>query len=265
MLFVDISEDGYAAVLSENKKPDFHKRLFPFHNNVKRNAGESLVDGIRHGVWRNVWQVISEQPLNFILWRHWYTSVIPNGKVEKASFNLNFFIITRRLQYNNRFKRCRSERSVEGSILSETNLIHGDFESMNCSEESQLTTNTEQSCKYRHGTKAKMARFPRIVSRRAIGFLQRKERFTRQPRAKKRVKYNSLRQESEENLPDIFSEDLIAREGASNWNINRRESRRMATCEQLEKITSTCDGKRTLYDLRKALVVVKRLENYGLL
>ena len=139
---------------------------------------------------------------------------------------------------------------------------------MNCSEESQLITNTERSFKSRHGTKAKMARFPRIVSGvsgRARGFLQRKERFTRQPRAKKRAKYNSLRKESEENLPDIFNEEFIAREGASSCNINRKEKRRMATCEQLEKITSTCDGKRTLYDLRKALVVVKRLENYGLL
>ena len=144
------------------------------------------------------------------------------------------------------------------------NRIHDDFESMNCSGKSQLIPNTEKSCKSRYGTNAKMARFPRILSRRARGFLQRKERFTRQPRAKKRVKYNPLRRESEENLPDIFSEEL-AREGTSSCSINRSKRRRMATCEQLEKITCTCDGKRTLYDLRKALVVVKRLENYGLL
>lgn len=112
-----------------------------------------------------------------------------------------------------------------------------------------------------------MAGFPRIFGRRDRGFLQRKERCSRQAYSKKRVKYDSSRQEQEEYLTDIFnslnSGEEIAREGATNWHHNRNKRRRMATCEQLEKVS--CDGSATLHDLRKALVVAKRLEDYGLL
>ena len=133
---------------------------------------------------------------------------------------------------------------------------------------SQLIPHVERRGKSKHGTKAKMAGFPKILSRRARGFLQGKKRFTTQHLGEKRVERYCLRKKNEENLPDIFhslnNNEELAREGASN-RMNGNKRRRMATCEQLEKITCTCDGKRTLYDLRKALVVVKRLENYGLL
>lgn len=155
-----------------------------------------------------------------------------------------------------------------GAHLSEMNLIHCDFERMSCSEVSHLIPNAERSSESsKHGKKAKVAGFPRIFGRRKIGSLQRKERFTGQPCSKKRVRCNSSRQEKKENLQDMFnslnSSEEIAREGAANLHLNRNKRRRMATCEQLEKVTS--DGKATLHDLRKALVVVKRLENYGLL
>ncbi len=183
-------------------------------------------------------------------------------KLEKKSFNLNFF----HNQTTTPSKEQANEMPV-GAYLSEMNLIHCDFERMSCSEKSHLIPKAERSSKSKHGKKSKVTRFSRIFGRRKRGFLQRKERFTGQPCSKKRVKCNSSRQENEENLQDIFNSlnnsDEIAREAAANWHLNRNKRRRMATCEQLEKVTS--DGKSTLHDLRKTLVVVKRLEIYGLI
>ena len=166
----------------------------------------------------------------------------------------------KRLEYD--FSRQENEEN-----LTDISNSLNDFERMSFSEESQLIPNAERSRKYSYGKKAKMTGFPRIFGQRERGFLQRKERFSRQAWSKKRLKYDFSRQENEKNLTDISNSlnnsEEIAHEEATNWYLNRNKRRRMAMCEQLEKLS--CDGSQTLYDLRKALVVVKRLEDYGLL
>ena len=160
----------------------------------------------------------------------------------------------------------RTNKMPEGVYLAEVKLIHCVFERMSFSEESQLIPNAERSRKSSlYGKKAKMAGFPRIFGQRERGFLQRKERFSRQAWSKKRLKYDFSRQENEENLTDISnslnSSEEIAHEEATNWYLNRNRRRRMAMCEQLEKLW--CDGSETLYDLRKALVVQRRIQGRG--
>lgn len=99
-----------------------------------------------------------------------------------------------------------------------------------------------------------MARFPRIFGRKKRGHLYRKERFARKA----------------ERVQDTFDclndSEKTPHEGLVIWQLSISKRRRMATCEQLEKITKvTSDRNVTLYDLHKALVVVNRLEDYGLL
>lgn len=148
------------------------------------------------------------------------------------------------------------------------NRIHCSFTGTGCSDECQLITTADQNSKPKHDKKAAMARFPRIFGRKKRGLLQPKERFAR--RATKRLLHVSSTQENEENLQGIFdslnSSEKITPEGVAICQLNTNKRRRMATCEQLEKITKvTSDRNITLHDLRRALVVVNRLENYGLL
>lgn len=130
------------------------------------------------------------------------------------------------------------------------NRIHYSWLGMGCSDECHLIATS----KSKHDKKAEMARFPRIFGRKKRGLLQRKERFARKA----------------EHLHDTFDcsndSEKTSHEGVAIWQLNINKRRRMATCEQLEKITMvTSDRNVTLHDLRKALVVVNRLEDYGLL
>lgn len=125
------------------------------------------------------------------------------------------------------------------------------------SEESQLIPIEDRNSKVK---RSKL----RTISRM---FLQRKKRSTAQACLKKRVKYLHSRMDYESDPEDVlgglcFSEEADECTAAAQMNTNRR--RRMATCDQLEKVTSLGD-KITLYELRKALVVIDRLQNFGLI
>lgn len=154
------------------------------------------------------------------------------------------------------------------AIRPEMNLIPCGFECKSCSEERLLIPSEDGS------SRKDMPRFSRIFGKGKRGFLQmRKERFTKKTcAAKKRVKCLHSRQENEESFQDMFdslnSSEDIAREGGdicrqlNNENKNSTR-RRMAICEQLEKGTNM--GNISLHELRKTLVVLNRLESYGLL
>ena len=95
-----------------------------------------------------------------------------------------------------------------------------------------------------------------------------KERFAR--KVTKRVLQTASTQEKEEHLQDNLDSsndsEKMSPEELAIWQLSIDKRRRMATCKQLEKITKVISDRNvTLYDLRKALVVVNRLENYGLL
>lgn len=114
-----------------------------------------------------------------------------------------------------------------------------------------------------------MARFSRIFGRKKREHLQKKERLARE--ATKRVRLDAAcTQENEEELQDKFDSlndsEKTAPAGVAICQLCINKRRRMATCEQLEKITKvTSDRNVTLHDLRKAMVVVYRLKKYGLL
>ena len=113
-----------------------------------------------------------------------------------------------------------------------------------------------------------MARFPRIFGQKKWGLLQTKERFAR--KVTKRVLQTASTQEKEERLQDnldsLNDSEKMSPEEVAIWQLSLDKRRRMATCKQLEKITKVISDRNvTLYDLRKALVVVNRLEDYGLL
>ena len=158
---------------------------------------------------------------------------------------------------------CRRKYSVE------MNRIHCSFLGMGCSEECLLITTADRSSKPEHDKKAEMTRFSRIFGRKKRELLQKKEGLTRE--ATKRVRLDTAcKQEKEEQLQDKFDSlndsDKTAPAGVAICQSCINKRRRMAICEQLEKITKvTSDRNVTLHDLRKALVVVNRLENYGLL
>ena len=149
------------------------------------------------------------------------------------------------------------------------NRIHCSLLGTGCSEECLLITTEDRNSKPEHDKKAEMAGFSRIFGRKKRKLLQKKERLTRE--ATKRVRLDTAStQENEEQLQDKFdcSNDCekTAPAGVAIWQLYINKRRRMATCEQLEKITKVTSHRSvTLHDLRKALVVVNRLENYGLL
>ena len=80
------------------------------------------------------------------------------------------------------------------------------------------------------------------------------------------MQYTLLTSESWEDCTDTYvhagrsdrAHDLLAPE---QKNLGPR--RRMATCEELEKVTRF--GKVSLHDSRKNLVVISRLKDYGLI
>ena len=155
-----------------------------------------------------------------------------------------------------------------GENLVKMNWIHRSFEGTGCSDECQLITTADRNSKPKYDKKAEIARFPRIFGRKKRGLVQTEERFAR--KATKRVLDASSTQENKGNLQEIFhslnGSEKIAAEVVAIWQLNTDKRRRMAICEQLEKLTKvTSDKNVTLHDLRKALVVVNRLENYGLL
>ena len=134
------------------------------------------------------------------------------------------------------------------------NRIHCSLLDICCSDEClPITTG-----KSKHHKKAEVARFPRIFGRKKRGLLQRKERYAR--------KGDYL----QDTLDCLNDGAKTPHEGVTigqvNLNLNINKRRRMATCEQLEKITKVTSHRNvTLYDVRKALVVVNRSEDYGLL
>ena len=86
----------------------------------------------------------------------------------------------------------------------------------------------------------------------------------------KRVLQAASTQEKEEHLQDnldsLNDSEKMSPEEVTIWQLSLDKRRRMATCEQLEKITKVISDRNvTLSDLRKTLVVVNRLKNYGLL
>ena len=151
------------------------------------------------------------------------------------------------------------------------NLIHCSFLGTDYSEECQLITTADHNSKPEHDQKkAEMARLSRIFGRKKRGLqLQKKGRLARE--ATKRVRLDAAcTQENEEQIQDNFDSlnntEKTSPTGVAISQLYINKRRRMATCEQLEKITKeTSDRNVTLHDLRKALVVVNRLENYGLL
>ena len=147
--------------------------------------------------------------------------------------------------------------------------IHCSFRvSKGCSDECQLISTEDWNSKPEHNNTADMARFPRIFGQKKWGLLQTKERFAR--KVTKRVLQTASTQEKEERLQDnldsLNDSEKMSPEEVAIWQLSLDKRRRMATCKQLEKITKVISDRNvTLYDLRKALVVVNRLEDYGLL
>ena len=150
------------------------------------------------------------------------------------------------------------------------NLIHCSFLGTDRSEECQLITTADHNSKPEHDKKTEMARFSRIFGRKKRGLqLQKKGRLVRE--ATKRVRLDAAcTPENEEQIQDNFdglnNSEKTSPAGVAIWQLCINKRRRMATCEQLERVTKeTSDRNVTLHDLRKALVVVNRLESYGLL
>lgn len=146
--------------------------------------------------------------------------------------------------------------------------IYWSFVSKGCSDECQLISTADWNSKPEHNNTADMARFPRIFGQKKRGLQQTKERFAR--KVTKRVLQTASTQEKEEHLQDnldsLNDSEKMSPEEVAIWQLSIDKRRRMATCKQLEKITKVISDRNvTLYDLRKALVVVNHLENYGLL
>ena len=77
-------------------------------------------------------------------------------------------------------------------------------------------------------------------------------------RHKQRMKYTLLRNELDGSQESLKS----AAETRDCSTSFRQENRRMATCEQLERLTRA--GPSTLFEFRMGLVVLSRLHDYGL-
>ena len=146
--------------------------------------------------------------------------------------------------------------------------IYCSFVSKGCSDECQLISTADWNSKPEHNNTADVACFPRIFGQKKRGLLQTKERFAR--KVTKRVLQTASTQEKEEHLQDNLDSsndsEKKSPEEVAIWQLSIDKRRRMATCKQLEKITKVISDRNvTLYDLRKALVVVNRLKDYGLL
>ena len=149
------------------------------------------------------------------------------------------------------------------------NRIHCSFQGTGCSEECPLITTADRNRKPEHDEEADMERFSRIFEQTERERLQKKEQLARE--ATERVKLDTAcTQENEEQLQDKFDSlndsEKTAPARVPIWQLHINKRRRMATCEQLEKITKAASDRNiTLHDLRKTMVKVYRLKRYGLL